>query len=79
MKRDLASKTKESQVNVNVHFTFAVGQVIIIFQDAIVQQLKIIKLILEILIKAINGFMIKNFKKDFCRRLACYLGFYLKS
>lgn len=51
MNRSIGSKTKESQVNVIVHFTFAIGQVIIIFQDAIVQQLKKFKLILEILIK----------------------------
>lgn len=49
--RNIGSKTKESQVNVIVNFTFAIGQVIIISQEAMVQQLKNLKLILEILIK----------------------------
>lgn len=51
MNRNIGSKTKESQVNVIVNFTFAIGQVIIISQEAMVQQLKNLKLILEILIK----------------------------
>lgn len=54
------------------HFAFAIGQVNIISWDAIIQQLKFFKLILEILIKTNYDSIIKNCQKYFSGMIVAY-------